>query len=238
MVRRSILVFSWLFLGGMVFAGDEPVRKLPPTPLAVGHLDPSTLIPAPPAPGSLAEQADLETVLLVQAFRSAEQEAWARRIDTWTLWDFADVLGPWFKPASLPTLRALDQQMAEELRAFSQRAKALHPRLRPPSSDPRVRPCLTVARDKSYPSGHAQALCLQGELLGEIFPEHREALKAWAQRAMWSRVIGGAHFPSDIVAGRLLGEAVMAELRRSDAFRAAVERCRAEAAPFRLKKAG
>jgi hypothetical protein len=37
--------------------------------------------------------------------------------------------------------------------------------------------------------------------------------------------------------GRLLAEAALAELKKSPAFHAAVEKCRAEAEPFFLKKA-
>jgi membrane-associated phospholipid phosphatase len=45
------------------------------------------------------------------------------------------------------------------------------------------------------------------------------------------------HFPSDDVGGRMVAQAIVAELRKSPAYRTAVEQCRAEAAPFRLKKA-
>lgn len=239
MVLRLILVCVWVLAAGRAAAEEPP----PPSAssgqaLSLASLDPALLIPAPPAPGSLAALADLETVLQVQALRTPSQEAWARRIDQWSLWDFSDVLGPWFQPANLPTLQLLVTRVEEEVRPLSRRAKELHPRLRPPSADPRVKPCLKVGRDKSYPSGHALALHIHGAILGDLFPEQRVELAAWTERAVWSRVIGGAHFPSDIVAGRLLCQAVMGDLRRNPAYQDLLERCRAEVAALRMKRAG
>ena len=53
----------------------------------------------------------------------------------------------------------------------------------------------------------------------------------------WARVIGGAHFPTDTIGGKILGEALAAELLKDPAVRAELERCRAEAARFAVKKA-
>jgi len=75
-------------------------------------------------------------------------------------------------------------------------------------------------------------------VLAEIFPEHREALLARAHRAAWARILGGVHYPTDDVAGRLLAEAILRRLRTQDRFRLAIAACRREAGGVRQGKKG
>ena len=66
------------------------------------------------------------------------------------------------------------------------------------------------------------------EFLAELIPAKRDELLARAHRAAWGRVIGGVHFPSDVLAGETVARAYLAEARKSAAFRAALERSRNE----------
>ena len=74
------------------------------------------------------------------------------------------------------------------------------------------------------------------ELLAEILPAHRDALIARAHRAAWGRVLGGVHFPSDLVAGRRLAETYLAEARKHPEFRAGLEAARREIGAAALMK--
>jgi acid phosphatase (class A) len=74
-------------------------------------------------------------------------------------------------------------------------------------------------------------------VLAEIFPDKRDALLDRAHRAAWGRVLAGVHFPTDLIGGELMAEAIVAKLKESEAFRAAVEKCRTEAAGVMMKKA-
>jgi acid phosphatase (class A) len=78
---------------------------------------------------------------------------------------------------------------------------------------------------------------VRAAVLSEVFPDRRAELQDRARAAAWARVIGGVHFPTDLDGGRRLAEACVAELRKSAAFRAAVEKCREEAAAVARKKA-
>ena len=69
-------------------------------------------------------------------------------------------------------------------------------------------------------------------LLAEVFPEHKEALLERAQLVAWSRVVGGVHYPTDIVAGRMLGERLANDFAAQPDVRAALSRVKAEATPF------
>lgn len=98
-------------------------------------------------------------------------------------------------------------------------------------------PCVDKPTTDSYPSGHSSRAWLWATILSEIFPERRTELMDRARAVAWGRVIGGVHFPTDLIGGKLMGEEIGAEILKNPKARAAVEKCRAEAQPFLLKKA-
>jgi acid phosphatase (class A) len=195
-------------------------------------VDCAKVLPPPPAPGSLAARADLEAVLQMQAWRTPEQVAWAKRVDKNDLFMFSDVLGAWFTKANLPLTAAFLKDVDEDRHEVTEVAKTLFARARPWSVDPRVQPCVGKPSNLSYPSGHVSSIFTRAGVLAEIFPERRAELFDFAHRAAWGRVYAGVHFPSDLVGGWLLAESIVEELKKSAAFRAQVEKCRAEMRPF------
>jgi acid phosphatase (class A) len=218
-------------------------KQVQPTTPSPGYLrataeELTAVLPPFPAPGSLEAQADLEAVRQAQIWRTPEQIAWARKIDALDCFDNAEVLGPWFKPENLPRLTALVGKLRGEIYPVMSVSKKHFDRSRPPLVDPGVHPVVDLPRGSSYPSGHTLMFFSEALVLGEIFPDRREALLERAHRAAWGRIFGGVHFPSDLVAGRLLAEALFADLMKNEEFRAELERCRQEAARFLLAEAG
>jgi acid phosphatase (class A) len=202
-----------------------------------GVLDLKQVLPMPPAQGSLAGQADLEAVLQAQAWRTPEQVAWALAVEKGDVFANAAVLGGWFTKENLPATAELFKNIGEDVRALGEQAKKVHLRDRPFKFDARVQPCVTASDTNSYPSVHATSAFVWAAVLAEIFPEKQAELFERAHRMAWSRVLGGVHFPSDVVGGRLLAEALVAELKKNAAFAAALERARAEVVPWQRKKA-
>ena len=49
---------------------------------------------------------------------------------------------------------------------------------------------------------------LFAEVLAEIYPDQRDALLARGRQIGFDRIIGGVHYPSDVVAGAALGTLV------------------------------
>ncbi|MBD3288051.1 phosphatase PAP2 family protein [candidate division KSB1 bacterium] len=57
----------------------------------------------------------------------------------------------------------------------------------------------------SFPSGHAAAAFLIADILSFQFPPIQVPLYSWASLVGFSRIYLGVHFPSDVVAGMILG---------------------------------
>lgn len=203
--------------------------------LPAGAIDLQTVLPPPPRLDSPAGRADLETVLQVQAARTPAQETWAKEAEEDTLFRYASAVGAWFTPENLPQTAAFFAKVDADVAGLG--LKKIFGRPRPPFADDRVKPCVVVRVSPSYPSGHALRAWVWAGLLGEIYPEAKVALAERARWVSWGRVLGGAHFPSDVTGGRVLAEAVLAAMLKNPAVQAELAKCRAEAEKFRLKKA-
>ena len=56
-----------------------------------------------------------------------------------------------------------------------------------------------TAHSPSYPSGHTIQALLIASSLSDSFPQHRRRFMETAEVVSWSRVIGGYHWPSDVL---------------------------------------
>jgi acid phosphatase (class A) len=231
--RRILSAFlaAGLFLGApFIFADSAAPAAAHFAPLAASDL--VAALPPPPAAGSLAAQADLETDLQVQASRTADQVAWAKLVadfDPWVLFGHGDLLGPGFTKTDLPHLARLLADFRSDASPVYKAAKQAFGRPRPFSVDPRVQPCVWKPVDASYPSGHSFSAYTCAAILAEVFPEKRAELFERARSIAWARVISGVHFPTDLEGGRRLAQAVIAAELGNPAFQAALEECRREA---------
>lgn len=233
-------------LGAAATNAAEDTTMLGAGPASVVHflrpdaLDLAALLPAPPAPGSLAAQADLEAVLQAQAWRTPEQVAWAKLVakaEMFAVFGADQLFGPWFTKENLRVTAELFENILADTRQAAASYKKMYPRPRTFVVDARVQPCIDRPDGGSYPSGHATVAYIWAGVLAEIFPERRAELFERAHRAAWGRVLAGVHFPTDLEGSRRLAEATVAELKKSAAFRAAIGKCRAEAAAVALNKA-
>jgi membrane-associated phospholipid phosphatase len=63
-------------------------------------------------------------------------------------------------------------------------------------------------RNASSPSQHAAAATAAAAVLGYLFPARAEKFSAMAEEAMQLRLTGGMEYPSDVAAGRMIGERI------------------------------
>lgn len=233
-----IRLFLFFLLGPLLAAQHQAYPKPMPRWLDPQSASLQGALPPPPPPGSLAAQADLETVLQVQAWRTPEQAALAQRLVQDDPFKFSEVLGPGFSAERLPLTAAFLKQVIADTVAVNLALKDRFQRKRPHLEDPRVEPCLELTGSPAYPSGHSVRAYVTASILSGLFPERREALLNYARKAAWARVQGGIHYPTDLEGGRILALAIVAALQQSGAFRAEQEACKAEIAAWRLKNAG
>lgn len=111
----------------------------------------------------------------------------------------------WRRPVALPLVlfAALLGEGTSDL------GKALVPRQRPAFRYPEPRPLMHIPHTHSFPSGHATTSFACAATLAR-FVSRRVAVAFFALAALiaFSRVYVGAHYPSDVVAGALLGLAL------------------------------
>ncbi len=79
-----------------------------------------------------------------------------------------------------------------------------------------------------YPSGHSTRGTVEALLLADLFPEKKEAILAIGRKIGWDRVLIGKHFPTDIYAGRVLGQAIVRNLMARPAFQHDLAEAKAE----------
>lgn len=225
MKARRLLPLLLLFvpLAVTLRAYPEPGKYL-----KTDDLDVTKVIPAAPADDSLATAADLETVYQVQKRRTPELVALANYFAEDTVFQYDAVIGLWFTAANLPRTAEFFQQIDSDRYAISSKGKQVWQRPRPPLLDPRIKPCVHLPKSGAYPSGHSTQAFLWAGLLAEIFPEHRAALRERAELVAWSRVIGGVHYPTDITAGRILGDRLAVEFLKRPAVKETLLEIRAE----------
>ena len=95
-----------------------------------------------------------------------------------------------------------------------------------------------LAKNASYPSGHSTMSWAWGLVLAELAPDRGTEIMMRARSIGESRVVCGVHYVSDVEAGRTDGAAVGAALHSSAAFRADMDKARAELAALRAKRTG
>ncbi len=82
--------------------------------------------------------------------------------------------------------------------------------------DPKWSPYIYTPSFPSYPSGHSTTSGAASVVLGHFFPHQAAQLRAMAQQAGWSRIVGGIHVPFDnttgLALGRRVGAAALARL--------------------------
>lgn len=174
----------------------------------------------PPKAGSLAAKADMATVKGAQLLRTPERDEWANRMaedGAMKVWfqfakqhrgEVGKVQG-WLDTALLAATMASNS-------AITQVAKQKFDRQRPYQVDPSIKPPVHLPHDSSYPSGHTSSAFAAARVISTLEPKLAAEAYDIASQVAASRVYAGVHFPTDVVAGALLGTGVAdAALRAS-----------------------
>ncbi|HUO09823.1 MAG TPA: phosphatase PAP2 family protein [Phycisphaerae bacterium] len=228
-------------LGTSIARAETPVAPAPAVGpfLTASSVDWKTILPPPVSKDSPEQAAELNLIVAVQKSASPEALAEAKeQIKKMDVNTFADIIGPWFDAKQLPKTEALFHEIeAESKKMVTGPAKKYFGRVRPADSDKRVKG-YEAEEECSYPSGHSTRGTMDAYVLGALFPELKDKLIARGQQVGFNRIIVGAHYPSDLVAGRVIGKAIADHLLADAAFQKALAECREEIAAARTHGRG
>ena len=181
----------------------------------------------PPAAGSVEQEADIAAILAWQNKRTeadCEKARFTAKAEIDFLWGKAS---PFPEPAP-EEFNKFVERLALDLDEAVTNMKKRWERLRPFKAYPgQAEPCIKKSSGFSYPSGHSSFSRVFANVMADVVPARREEFLARADEIALDRVIGGVHFPTDIAAGKVFGDLYHAELLKSEAYRADVERMKA-----------
>jgi acid phosphatase (class A) len=195
--------------------------------LAPNHPDGIHLLSPPPAPGTPEHNADLAEARTVFRARTDAELKRAQHDSNLALWNFEPEIGPFFKKGKFPKMETMFQCVKTNISDIINIPKDHFNRLRPYQIDP----SLSLGKPEpshSYPSGHSVRGTVTALLLAELFPDKKEAILQMGRDIGWDRVLIGKHFYTDVVAGRVLAQAIVKELHALPDFERDLAEVKAE----------
>jgi acid phosphatase (class A) len=241
-VRLALVLALACGLSAPAFADNPAQTKVEAGPGAhpMGYLDQAHLpdaarfTPPPPGLGADAAQGDLYAFHHTRALEGSDRWKLAQHDDAYdvaiVMGDFDCALGARLTPAKAPRLAALLEKLQRDSAGVVGPVKRVYKRDRPivGNDAPFCMDRKDFKGSFSYPSGHATMSSAFALVLIELAPDRANEIMARGRAYAESRVVCGAHWPTDIEAGRIAGAATVAALHADPAFRADLEAARAE----------
>ncbi len=201
-------------------------------------VDSEEFLPAPPDTLSAHYAYDREQYEWGKSMRGTERGARAvtdaNLGDGWLDRDFSEAFGAVLTPENAPQIYKLINTMREDAGDLATRtAKNHYMRPRPfmvfheQSATPADEPSLR--KNGSYPSGHTSIGWATALVLSEINPARKQQIMQRGYDFGQSRVICGAHYQSDVDAGRVVGAAAVAALHANKDFQKQLAKAKKEA---------
>lgn len=187
------------------------------------------LLAPPPLPDSPEQAADMEEVRAVYHSANSNDIAAAYSEKKFSVFNFAPAIGVFFQSNALPRTTAFFEKVQKDAVAVTDNAKDFYKRPRPYVTDPSLANG-KLEKSFSYPSGHSTESMVLALVLADLFPGQRDAIVAQARAIGWRRVEIARHYPTDIYAGRVLAQAIVKQMTKSDAFQKDFARAKAEIA--------
>jgi acid phosphatase (class A) len=145
------------------------------------------------------------------------------------IFNFTPAIGDFFQPGKFPKTEAFFHRVQTDAETVTDNAKDFYKRPRPYVTDPSL---INGKLEKSfsYPSGHSTESMTLALVLADLFPDKRDAIIAKARSIGWHRVQTARHYMTDIYAGRVLAQAIVKQMKKSDAFQKDFAEAQAEIA--------
>lgn len=236
-IVSRFLFSATLFSAIAVQAADRPQETPAPLHEESYTVDSLYYLPPPPEEGDAAFENDKAAYR--NGFKMKGSERWkqaaadadlhqANQAKVWS-----EALGVNISEATTPeTWKMLGELLVVGADYASNRAKQHYMRTRPfvvfnnPTCQPADEPALR--KNGSYPSGHTAFGTVTALVFSQAKPERAKELMKKGYEFGQSRVICGAHWQSDVNAGRYVGATEYARLETVPEFHQQMERVKAE----------
>jgi acid phosphatase (class A) len=212
------LCLSIIFCSSSSFSKEEQEDILY---IDAGIFNLDSTIPPPPIPSSFEYKLEVEFMKnRISKLSDAQKELAIKDALNESVGFFSDTL-PGFDITKLPKTKSLFDKVkynaGYEARSFKNYFKTK----RPYQVDSDIQVCVAPKPsnlDRSYPSGHTTMGYAMGVVLANLVPEKAKEIMERARLYGENRINCGAHFPSDVSGGQVLGTLVAKELLKSNEF--------------------
>ncbi len=214
--RQLLLFFTIILIAFSLYARQAATQN---TYVSIEKFN-ALPFPSPPAPCS--EKWKNDSAVLAD-WRGKRSQADCDRADSSFFVAFDSFWGkksPF--PEPLPVeVQVFFDRLDSDIGTIAKVMKNCYKRPRPdnPSPCPWTNARMKKNKGYSYPSTHAAISRVFANVLTDIVPQRKSAFIARADEIARDRVIIGVHYPSDIAAGKDLGDLFHAELIKSEAYR-------------------
>jgi len=218
------LIFAAVFASATIvsFAKESTLNFL-----KEGKPDATTLLAPPPLIDSPEQAADMDEVKTVYHAASAADKQAAYDEKKFSVFNFTGTVGAYFVETNLPKTAAFFQKVQLDAETVTDAGKDYFHRPRPFTTDTNLANG-KLEKSFSYPSGHSTESMVLALVLADLLPAQHDAIIAHARLMGWHRIEIARHYPTDIYAGRVLAQAIVKQLKKSDEFEKAAAEAKAE----------
>jgi acid phosphatase (class A) len=235
LLHRLAAVLLLLVIAVPLRADDQMAQPSQPVQISQLHYltgkkpDAIALLAPPPLADSTEQAADMDEVRAVWHTANSNDIAVAYSQKKFNIFNFTPAIGLFFQSNNLPRTMAFFERVQTDAAAVTDNAKDFYKRPRPYVTDPSLANG-KLEKSFSYPSGHSTESMVLALVLADLFPDKHDAIIAEARSIGWHRVLIARHYPTDIYAGRVLAQAIVKQLKKSDAFQNDFAEAKAEIA--------
>jgi acid phosphatase (class A) len=221
-VRLPAILFALAIAVAPLHAAEKELHYL-----ATGKPAAATLLAPPPLMDSAEQAADLEEVKAVYHAASDADKNAAYAEKKFSVFNFTAAVGPFFIATNLPKTTAFFEKVQLDAETVTDLGKDFFHRPRPFTTDPSLANG-KLEKSFSYPSGHSTESMVLALVLADLLPDKHDAILAHARQMGWHRVQIARHYPMDIYAGRVLAQAIVKQLKKSETFEQEFDAAKAE----------
>ena len=229
MKKQLILVFAVFFLisgPASIILPGKTLESTQPRYLDAAQFETLPFAP-PPAPDSDDQKADIAAMVYWKEKRTDADCARAEKT-FYVKFDFLwGEKSPFPQPLPVEVrdfFSRLDSEIGTVARIMKNRFQRSRPDVAPPCPESSS---TQRSGGYSYPSTHAAISRAFADVLADLVPERKAEFIARADAIAQDRLIIGVHYPTDIAAGKELGDLFHAKLLQSEAYRDDLVRMRA-----------